>query len=105
MQDPNPTQAARDYLAHNAPTGPLWLAMTDTADLINYSTIARHYFQRTPNWLTQRLRGNIVNGRPAQFTPEQLQQFTAALRDIATRLQRAAAAIEAATPPSHTTTP
>ena len=29
MQDP--TQTARDYLAHQSPTGPLWLAMTDTA--------------------------------------------------------------------------
>lgn len=91
-------QAARELLTQD-PASAVWLAMVDTADYINYSTIARQYFHRTPNWLTQRLRGNIVNGRPARLTPAQVHQLADALRDITTRLHRAADALDASLTP------
>ena len=32
--------------------------------------------------LYQRLNGNLVNGKPARFTPDELQTFNNALQDI-----------------------
>ena len=36
------------------------------------SYIAQHYFGRTRQWLYQRINGSAVNGRPANFTADEL---------------------------------
>ena len=52
------------------------------AEVISLSYIARHYFNRSRQWLSQRINGANVNGRPAKFTDDQLLIFNNALRDI-----------------------
>ena len=70
--------------------------MIDIKELINYSAISRKYFNKSANWLLQRLHGNIINGKPATFKPEEYATLASALRDMATKLTHAAEAIDQA---------
>ena len=86
---------AREELAREK-TGAVWLAMIDCADYVNFSAIARDYYNRSANWLHQRLHGYEVNGKPAQFKPEEVNTFAKALRDISAKLAAAADTIDTA---------
>lgn len=77
-------------------TDATWLAGLEICGFINFSEVARKYFGRTSQWLTQRLHGNIVNGKPATFKPAEADTFALALRDMAATLLRAAERIEKA---------
>jgi hypothetical protein len=48
--------------------------------------IAKTYFNKTDAWLYQRINGNIVNGKPASFTPKELETMRFALNDISHKL-------------------
>lgn len=50
------------------------------------SYIAEHYFKKSRQWLYQRLNGNIVNGKPAQFTDEEINTLNTALQDISKKI-------------------
>lgn len=54
----------------------------ELAGALSLSFIARKYFDRSKEWLYQRLKGYKVNGKPAQFTPEERQRLADALLDI-----------------------
>lgn len=56
-------------------------------DIISFSYIAEHYFGKTRNWLYQRINGNLVNGKPAQFTDEEIKILKDALNDICGKIQ------------------
>lgn len=58
----------------------------DLSEVINLAYIARHYFGKTRQWLYQRVKGQIVNGKPASFTPEEEATFLGALNDISLRI-------------------
>lgn len=60
--------------------------MGDLADAINFAYIARKYFGKSRSWLYQRIKGNLVNGKPAKFSPQEEEKFYAALNDIRTQL-------------------
>lgn len=60
--------------------------MGDMADVINLAYIARHYFGKTRQWLYQRLKGQIVNGKPAAFTSSEEETFEKALNEIGLQL-------------------
>lgn len=62
------------------------LQLGDIGDMINLSYIAKKYFRKSRAWLSQRINGNCVNGKPCRFTPEELDTFNAALRDMSHRL-------------------
>ena len=68
----------------------MWLAMFDVCMLVNYSEIARAYFGKSVNWFNQRLHGYKVNGKPAEFKPDELDILSNALRDISKKLLLAA---------------
>ena len=57
--------------------------------MLNLSYIARKYFRKSRAWLSQRINGNNVNGKPCRFTPEELDTFNNALRDMSLRLSSA----------------
>lgn len=84
---------ARAFLSETK-DGAIWLAMVDINDLVNYSAIARQYFNKSSNWLLQRLHGNVVNGKPATFKLHEARLLSDALRDMATRLTAAADRID-----------
>lgn len=68
----------------------LALELGDVANAISLSYIAKAYFGKSKNWLYQRLNGNKVNGKPAQFTEEERKRFAEALRDLSRRINETA---------------
>ena len=58
----------------------------EIAEVLSLSYIARRYFNKSRQWLNQRINGGIVNGKPAKFTEDQLKIFNAALHDISNRI-------------------
>ena len=54
----------------------------EVANIVSVSYIAQKYFGRTRHWLYQRLKGSLVNGKPARFTAEEKKKLQEALRDI-----------------------
>ena len=60
--------------------------LSDITLFLDWSEIAEQYFNRTPQWMYQRLSGNIVNGKPAAFKPEEKEMLKNALLDLSRRL-------------------
>lgn len=67
--------------------------MGSLTDVINLAYIAEHYFGKSRQWLYQRLKGQIVNGKPAAFKPQEEETFKAALNDIGLRIAAFTAAV------------
>lgn len=65
----------------------------DLAGALSLSYIAKKYFNRSKEWLYQRLNGYKVNGKPAQFTPEERKQLADALLDISNQAKNFALSI------------
>lgn len=57
---------------------------------ISVSEFARVYFGKSASWMHQRINGNAVHGKVAEFTPEELKTLTQALEDVASRLMKVA---------------
>ena len=53
---------------------------------MNLTYIAKEYFGKSHSWLSQRINGNLVNGKPAKFTVEEIKIFKDALEDICKRI-------------------
>ena len=53
---------------------------------LSLSYIAKNYFNKSRQWLNQRINGSIVNGKPAKFTDDQLRVFNNALHDISKKI-------------------
>lgn len=51
-------------------------------DFVSMSYIAKNYFGKTRQWLYQRVNGNIVNGKSADFTPDELNTLSIALSEL-----------------------
>jgi hypothetical protein len=62
------------------------MQLGDTIDVLPLSYIAKNYFNKTRQWLYQRINGNTVNGRLARFTDSEITTFNAALQDISKRI-------------------
>lgn len=62
----------------------------DVPEVISFSYIAKKYFGKSRGWLMQKVNGNIVNGKPAAFTPDESKLFREALQDISKKLSNAA---------------
>jgi len=56
--------------------------MHEVSEIVSMSYIAKNYFNKTKSWLSQRINELNVNGKPAQFTPEELEILNAAFQDI-----------------------
>lgn len=60
--------------------------LKDIMPAVSLAYIAKTYFNKTRQWLYQRINGTIVNGKPARFTPEEIETLNNALKDIGNRL-------------------
>lgn len=60
---------------------------------VSMAYIAEHYFGKTRNWLYQRINGNIVNGKPADFTPDEIKTLSLALSELGEELKNSSMAI------------
>ena len=61
------------------------------APALSLGYIAKTYFGKSSTWLYQRLNGNVVNGKAAHFTCDEIKTFKAALADLGAQLSAAAA--------------
>ncbi|MGV8094513.1 MAG: DUF5053 domain-containing protein [Mangrovibacterium sp.] len=62
------------------------IAISEISKYVSLSTIARDYFGKSKEWLYQRIKGYLVNGKPAEFTARDREILAKALKDIADRL-------------------
>lgn len=62
------------------------LQLQEVAEIVSLSYLAKKYFNKSRSWLYQKLNGNLVNGKPARFTKEELQTFNNALQDISQKI-------------------
>ena len=53
---------------------------------ISVSYLAKNYFHKTPQWFYQRMNGNKVNGKLAQFTENEIKTLNFAIQDISKQL-------------------
>ena len=62
------------------------IQLMEVAKIVSLSYIAKNYFQKTRQWLYQKINGNIVNGRPAKFSNEEINTLNLALKDISNKI-------------------
>ena len=62
-------------------------------DFASMSYIAEHYFGKSRQWLYQRINGNLINGRPADFTQEELKTLSLALSELGDVMKKASLSI------------
>lgn len=60
--------------------------MKEVLPFVSLAYIAKMYFRKSRQWLYQRINGLSVNGKPAQFTPSELETLNFALQDMARKL-------------------
>lgn len=60
----------------------------EVSDMLSMSYVARAYFGKSRSWISQRLHGNNVNGKPVKFTPAELETLRGALRDMSEQLEK-----------------
>lgn len=59
-------------------------------EAVSWSYIAKTYFGKSRSWLNQRLNNFLVNGKEAQFTPEELNRLQKALLDLSSDIRNTA---------------
>ena len=74
----------------------VWVAFLELDGLINKTKLAKHYFGKSTSWLNQKINGITVNGKRSEFTAEEYDKLTAALRAVAEKLNEYADAVDAA---------
>lgn len=62
------------------------LEKSDLLDVINGAYIAKRFFGKSRSWFSQKLNGHIVNGKPAEFTKEELKTLANAISTITLEL-------------------
>ncbi len=81
--------AAREQVAETHAEIDACLVRKQIEDILpatSIAYIAKTYFNKSRQWLHQRISGSIVNGKPAQFTPEEKVIFNNAIHDIGERM-------------------
>lgn len=59
----------------------------DLTRVINGAYIAERFFGKSGSWFSQKLNNNIKNGKPCEFTKDELRTLADALDAIAIELQ------------------
>jgi hypothetical protein len=62
------------------------MQLKDVSEIVSLSYIADKYFNKTRQWLYQRINGNLVNGKASKFTDDELNKFQYALKDISKKI-------------------
>lgn len=75
-----------DNIEQSLDTYTVHARMGALTEAVNLAYIARKYFGKTRQWLYQRLKGQIVNGKAAAFTPKERETFVKALNEIGVQL-------------------
>lgn len=67
--------------------------LQDILPIVSVSYLAKTYFRKSPQWFYQRLNGNAVNGKTAQFTTDELKVLHEALLDISSKINASASVV------------
>lgn len=67
--------------------------LKDILSIISISYIATEYFNKSKDWLYQRINGNIVNGKPAKFNKKEIDVLNYALQDISKKIGSVSASL------------
>ena len=59
----------------------------DLLRVVNGTYIAERFFGKSGSWFSQKLNNNLKNGKPCEFTEEELETLSNALHTIAIELQ------------------
>lgn len=59
----------------------------DLLRVINGAYIAERFFGKSSCWFSQKLNNHLKNGKPCEFSPEELKTLSNALHTIAIELQ------------------
>lgn len=59
----------------------------DLLRVLNGAYIAERFFGKSGSWFSQKLNNNMKNGKPCEFTLEELETLSNALHTIAIELQ------------------
>lgn len=60
--------------------------MEEVLPFVSLAYIAKTYFRKSRQWLYQRVNGLSVNGKPARFTPAELDTLNIALKEMGQKL-------------------
>lgn len=60
--------------------------LREVTQFVSMAYIAKHYFNKTKGWLSQRVNGNEVNGKPVAFTPDEINTLNEAFADLSRKL-------------------
>lgn len=55
--------------------------------VLNGAYIAERFFGKSGSWFSQKLNNNLKNGKPCEFTPEELKKLQDALYTISYEIQ------------------
>jgi len=64
--------------------------MLQVSQYVSLSYIAGRFFGKSRQWLNNRLKGNLVNGKPASFTRDEIKKLSAALVQISDEIRTTA---------------
>jgi hypothetical protein len=64
----------------------LRVKLIENREIIPIAYIARNYFNKSKEWLYQKINGNAVNGKPAAFSDMEMLTLNNAIRDISEKL-------------------
>ena len=62
------------------------IQLMEVTEIVSLSYIAKKYFNKTRNWLYQKVNGSIINGKPTRFTTEEINTLNFALQDISKKI-------------------
>lgn len=66
------------------------LKASDIMRVLNGAYLSERFFNRSKSWFSQKLNNNIKNGKPCEFTPEEITTLRNALYTISIELQEIA---------------
>ncbi len=75
VMDINDTLNVRDLLA-------------DILPMVSVSHLSKMYFGKSASWFYQRMNGNLVHGKPAKFTPDELITLRRAFDELSEKFSR-----------------
>lgn len=64
-----------------------FIERNDLLRIVNGAYIAERFFGKSGSWFSQKLNGHIKNGKPCEFTPEELETLKNALYTLSFELQ------------------
>ena len=62
------------------------MQLMEVTEIVSLSYVAKNYFHKTRTWLYQKINGNIVNGKEASFTKDEIDTLNYAIKDISKKL-------------------